>query len=53
MNRSKVERIEGLEKEIMQENEGIDAEITKRLEYAIINIDKGCNYEPVLELCSL
>ena len=25
----------------------------KRLEYAIINIDKGCNDEPVLELCSL
>ena len=53
MNRNSIERIEGLEREIKQENEGIDAEITKRLEYAIINIDKGCNDEPVLELCSL
>ena len=53
MNRNRIERIEGYERDIKQENEGIDAEITKRLEYAIINIDKGYNDESVLEICSL
>ena len=52
MNKGRAERIEGLEKEIMQENElksGINTELKKRLEKAIINIDIGSNDESMLE----
>ena len=40
----------------MQENElksGSNTELKKRLEKAIINIDKGSNDEFMLEMCSL
>ena len=56
MNKGRAERIEGLEKEIMQENElksGSNTELKKRLEKAIIDIDKGSNDEFMLEMCSL
>ena len=56
MNKDRAERIETLEKEIMQENElksGINTDLKNRLTNAIISLDKGSNNESMLEMCSL
>ena len=56
MNKDRAERIENLEKEIVQENElksGINTELKKRIKNAIIPLDKGSNDESMLEMCSL
>ena len=56
INKDRAERIETLEKEIMQENElksGINTDLKNRLMNAIISLDKGSNDESMLEMCSL
>ena len=56
MNTARAERIENLEKEIVQENKiksGIDTELKNRLKNATTNLDKGSNDESLLEMCSI
>ena len=56
MNKDRAERIETLEKEIMQENElksGINTDLKNRLTNAIISLDKGSNDESMLAMFSL
>ena len=56
MNKDRAERIETLEKEIMQENElksGINTDLKNRLTNVIISLDKGSNDESMLAMCSL
>ena len=46
MNKDRAERVENLEREIMQENKlksGINIELKNRLKNAIISLDKGSN----------
>ena len=48
MNKARAERIENLEKEIVQENElksGINTELRDRLKNATTELDKGSNDE--------
>ena len=56
MNKGRVEMIESLEQEILQEykmKSGINMELKNRLQAAIISLDRGNNEESLIEICSL
>ena len=56
MNKGRVEMIESLEQEIVQEykmKSGINMELKNRLQAAIISLDRGNNEESLIEICSL
>ena len=56
MNKGRVEMIESLEQEILQEykmKSGINMELKNRLQAVIISLDRGNNEESLIEICSL